>query len=102
MQRKDGSHLSLPLQGSQQPIGYRGHALLHRLLAKPPRLVSVSHDAGMGCYCWQHAFLDEPVDPFWIFCCADILTPAVVGMGSKAMDGDNAGRINVSFDTQAP
>ena len=89
---KHGRHLSLPLQGSQQPLGHGRRALLHRLLAKPLRLISVSHDARVWRYRRQHVALDEPVAPSWFFCRASVLAPAIVWVGAEAMDCDNAGR----------
>jgi hypothetical protein len=89
---KHGWHLSLPLQGSQQPLGYGRRALLHRLLAEPLRLISVPHDARFWRYRWQHIVLDEPVAPSWFFCRAGVLAPAIVRVGAETMDCDNAGR----------
>ena len=89
---KHGWHLSLPLQGPQQPLGHGRRALLHRLLAEPLRLVSVSHDARVRRYRWQHIVLDEPIAPSWFFCCSSVLAPAVVGVGAEAMDCDNTDR----------
>jgi hypothetical protein len=83
-------HLSLPLQSSQQPIGHDRRALLHRLLAKPLRLISVPHDARVRRNRGQHIIFDEPVAPSWFFCCAGILAPAVIRVGAEAMDCDNA------------
>jgi hypothetical protein len=97
MPTKHGRHLSRPLQGSQQPLCYRRRALLHRLLAKPLRLISVSHNARVRRYRWQHIVLDEPVAPSWFFCRAGVLAPAIVRVGAETMDCDNAGRSAEGF-----
>jgi hypothetical protein len=85
-----GAHLSLASHRQQQPLCYRRRLLPHRPFSKPLRLVSVSHNAGMRRYCWQHLCLVEPVNPPRVLRRSDILGPAVIWVRSNAMDRDDA------------
>ena len=63
---------------------------MHCLFAKPFRLIPIAHDPGMRRYRWEHAVFHKPVEPFWLIHCADVLAPAVVWVGTEAMDCDDA------------
>jgi hypothetical protein len=44
----------------------------------------------MRDYCWKHTVFHKPVEPLWLFHCADVFAPTVIWVGTEAMDCDDA------------